>query len=53
MSFSKERLIDGEVTIKISRKTRHQLNIIKAQEDLATISDAIDFILDKTADRRQ
>jgi len=51
MSLSKKRLINGETTIKVSKETLHQLKIIKAQEDLKTISDTIDFVFDKLKEK--
>ena len=46
MSFTKkEKLTNGETTVKVRKETLHQLKIVKAEKDLKTISDAIDFVL--------
>ncbi len=49
--FEEKKLINGESTIKISKETLHQLKIIKAQYELKTISDTIDFIFDKVQEK--
>lgn len=46
MSFTKrENLINGESTIKITKEVKRELKIIKAKNDLRTLSEAIEFLL--------
>jgi len=47
----KENLINGETSIKVSKETKHQLKIIKAQKDLKTLSDTIDYVLNKLEEK--